>query len=71
MRGPPILIDEARTPLIISGQGTKSTDLYKRADDFVKGLTKKADFEIEEKDEQILLTDKGKSLKFVSGKYAF
>ena len=44
-----ILIDEARTPLIISGQGTKSTDLYKRADDFVKGLTKKADFEIEEK----------------------
>lgn len=28
-----ILIDEARTPLIISGQGTKSTDLYKRADD--------------------------------------
>ncbi len=54
-----ILIDEARTPLIISGQGTKSTDLYKRADDFVKGLTKKADFEIEEKDEQISLTDEG------------
>ncbi len=54
-----ILIDEARTPLIISGQGTKSTDLYKRADDFVKGLTKKTDFEIEEKDEQISLTDEG------------
>ncbi|MFV0414110.1 MAG: preprotein translocase subunit SecA [Oscillospiraceae bacterium] len=33
-----ILIDEARTPLIISGQGEKSTDLYKKADDFVKKL---------------------------------
>ncbi|NLW52036.1 MAG: preprotein translocase subunit SecA [Tissierellia bacterium] len=34
-----ILIDEARTPLIISGKGDKSTDLYKIADNFVKGLT--------------------------------
>ena len=33
-----ILIDEARTPLIISGQGDKSTDLYERADKFAKGL---------------------------------
>lgn len=33
-----ILIDEARTPLIISGEGDKSTDLYKLADDFVKTL---------------------------------
>ena len=33
-----ILIDEARTPLIISGQGDKSTDLYVRADDFAKTL---------------------------------
>ena len=33
-----ILIDEARTPLIISGQGDKSTDLYTRADDFAKTL---------------------------------
>lgn len=31
-----ILIDEARTPLIISGRANKSSDLYKRADDFVK-----------------------------------
>ena len=54
-----ILIDEARTPLIISGQGTKSTDLYKKADSFVKGLTKGKGFEIEEKDEQISLTDEG------------
>ena len=33
-----ILIDEARTPLIISGQGDKSTDLYERADKFAKSL---------------------------------
>jgi preprotein translocase subunit SecA len=54
-----ILIDEARTPLIISGEGTKSTDLYRKADDFVRTLTKKDDYEIEEKDEQIALTDAG------------
>ncbi|NLY20198.1 MAG: preprotein translocase subunit SecA, partial [Tissierellia bacterium] len=34
-----ILIDEARTPLIISGKGDKSSDLYIRADKFVKGLS--------------------------------
>ena len=33
-----ILIDEARTPLIISGQGDESTDLYRQADDFVSRL---------------------------------
>mgnify|MGYP003064664288 CR=1 FL=1 len=36
-----ILIDEARTPLIISGRSTKSTDLYKKADSFVRTLEKK------------------------------
>ncbi len=35
-----ILIDEARTPLIISGKGDESTDLYRRADDFVSTLRK-------------------------------
>lgn len=35
-----ILIDEARTPLIISGQGDKSTDMYQRADTFVRRLSK-------------------------------
>ncbi|MDD6042420.1 MAG: preprotein translocase subunit SecA [Eubacteriaceae bacterium] len=54
-----ILIDEARTPLIISGQGQKSTDLYQKADRFVKTLTKEADFTIEEKDQQVALTDEG------------
>ncbi|TDP49812.1 preprotein translocase subunit SecA [Aminicella lysinilytica] len=56
-----ILIDEARTPLIISGQGTKSTDMYKKADQFVTTLTagKENDYEVEEKDEQVSLTDSG------------
>lgn len=35
-----VLIDEARTPLIISGSGTKSTQLYEVVDNFVKSLTK-------------------------------
>ncbi|MDI9502301.1 MAG: preprotein translocase subunit SecA [Peptoniphilaceae bacterium] len=34
-----ILVDEARTPLIISGEGDKSTDLYTQADRFTQGLT--------------------------------
>ena len=44
-----ILIDEARTPLIISGRGDKSSELYKRADDFVKGLREKRIKELESK----------------------
>ena len=47
-----ILIDEARTPLIISGQGDDSTDLYRRADDFVAGLRKKVYASIDEKQEE-------------------
>ena len=64
-----ILIDEARTPLIISGRGDKSTDMYRRADSFVTTLTKgernkedkteTGDFVIEEKDNQISLTEEG------------
>ena len=47
-----ILIDEARTPLIISGQGEKSTDLYERADRFVRRLTPETDY-----------TDRGKGTR--------
>lgn len=54
-----ILIDEARTPLIISGQGDKSTDMYKTADRFVRGLVAEEDFTIEEKEKQVSLTDEG------------
>ncbi|NLK67623.1 MAG: preprotein translocase subunit SecA [Clostridiaceae bacterium] len=45
-----ILIDEARTPLIISGAGDKSTDLYHRADMFVKKLRKKVFTETDDKE---------------------
>ena len=45
-----ILIDEARTPLIISGRATASSDLYKKADKFVKGLDKKVIVEEDAKD---------------------
>ena len=44
-----ILIDEARTPLIISGRGDKSSDLYKTANDFVKTLREKRIKELESK----------------------
>jgi len=47
-----ILIDEARTPLIISGQGDESTDLYRQADDFVSRLKKKVYASIDEKAEE-------------------
>ncbi|MBN7773007.1 preprotein translocase subunit SecA [Clostridium aminobutyricum] len=56
-----ILIDEARTPLIISGQGAKSTDLYSVADKFVMTLRNEEDFTIEEKDKTVALTEEGVS----------
>ncbi len=54
-----IFIDEARTPLIISGQGKSSTQIYKVADIFAKGLKKDEDYEIDEKVKAIILTDEG------------
>jgi preprotein translocase subunit SecA len=54
-----ILIDEARTPLIISGEGEKSTDFYKVADYFVKGLVKEVDYSIDEKTSSVILSDEG------------
>lgn len=56
-----ILIDEARTPLIISGEGGKSTDMYKTADRFVRDLHVDTDFTIEEKEKQVSLTEEGVS----------
>ncbi|QCT06560.1 preprotein translocase subunit SecA [Ruminococcus bovis] len=47
-----ILIDEARTPLIISGQGDKSTDLYTRADKFAKTLKKYVFTEVDAKEDK-------------------
>ncbi len=46
-----ILIDEARTPLIISGAGQKSTDLYERADTLVRRMTKLVRKEVDNKEE--------------------
>ncbi|MBG9989409.1 preprotein translocase subunit SecA [Aerococcaceae bacterium DSM 111176] len=54
-----ILIDEARTPLIISGQAGKSAALYTRADYFVKGLKQDEDYTIELSSKTISLTDAG------------
>ena len=47
-----ILIDEARTPLIISGTGDKSTDMYKIADGFARTLTSIKVVEVDQKEEQ-------------------
>ena len=52
-----ILVDEARTPLIISGSGKKSTNLYQLADRFVINLRNEVDFTIDEKLKTIVLTD--------------
>ena len=69
-----ILIDEARTPLIISGQGEKSDEMYERANRFVRSLTvlkvkemeskeeygeADADYVVEEKDKNAILTARG------------
>ena len=54
-----ILIDEARTPLIISGRPEKSTDLYYKVDDVVRQLRKDKHFEIEEKGQHVMLTEEG------------
>lgn len=53
-----ILIDESRTPLIISGGAKKTANLYLQADAFAKSL-KGDDYEIDEKTRQIMLTEKG------------
>ena len=54
-----ILIDEARTPLIISGRGMKSSETYYAADRFAKTLNKDEDFEIDPKIKAIHLTEQG------------
>ena len=54
-----ILIDEARTPLIISGAAEKSTALYTRTDNFVKRLKEYEDFKIDIQSKTIGLTEQG------------
>jgi preprotein translocase subunit SecA len=54
-----ILIDEARTPLIISGPGEKSTTLYARVNSIIPRLTRDDHFTIDEKARTVVLTDEG------------
>jgi preprotein translocase subunit SecA len=54
-----ILIDEARTPLIISGQGQESTDHYARFANWAPRLNRETDYTVEEKTRTVLLTDAG------------
>ena len=56
-----ILVDESRTPLIISGGAKKTANLYLQADAFAKRL-KGDDYEIDEKTRQIMLSEKGVSV---------
>ncbi|WP_010647603.1 preprotein translocase subunit SecA [Oceanobacillus massiliensis] len=54
-----ILIDEARTPLIISGSAKKSASLYQQADSFVATLNKQTDYTYDEKTKGVQLTEEG------------
>ena len=62
-----ILIDEARTPLIISGQGSKSTDLYQMADRLVRTMTRHVIKEVDQKqdldvyDEDYIVDEKART----------
>ncbi|MDH3347978.1 MAG: hypothetical protein OEM02_07755 [Desulfobulbaceae bacterium] len=57
-----ILIDEARTPLIISGPTDTSTELYDKVDSIMRDFKKDAHFTVDEKARHVLLTDDGVGL---------
>ncbi|HEY4243749.1 MAG TPA: preprotein translocase subunit SecA [Kofleriaceae bacterium] len=54
-----ILIDEARTPLIISGSGEESADLYEKIDRLIPRLKREVDYTVDEKAHSAMLTDDG------------
>ncbi|MDB4955488.1 MAG: preprotein translocase, SecA subunit [Myxococcales bacterium] len=54
-----ILIDEARTPLIISGSAEESADLYVKIDRLIPRLKREVDYTVDEKAHQVMLTDDG------------
>jgi preprotein translocase subunit SecA len=62
-----ILIDEARTPLIISGPSEESTEIYTRADTLIPRLKKEEDYTVDEKSRTAALTEEGveKAEKFL------
>ena len=57
-----ILIDEARTPLIISGQGERSSDKYKQINEVIPKLRNEAHYAVDEKGHTVTLTDEGTEL---------
>jgi len=57
-----ILIDEARTPLIISGPADVSTDMYLKVDRIMRNFHKEEHFSVDEKARQVMLTDEGVAL---------
>src|SRR3972149_9258231 len=57
--GDSILIDEARTPLIISGPSDESTDKYYRIDKIVPRLRRDIDYQVDEKHRTVTLTEEG------------
>ncbi|MCL7486998.1 MAG: preprotein translocase subunit SecA [Desulfobulbaceae bacterium] len=57
-----ILIDEARTPLIISGPANVSTDLYLKVNSIMRHFKKDLHFSLDEKSSQVMLTDEGVAL---------
>ena len=54
-----VLVDEARTPLMISGEGNKSTEMYSKAHAFVRYMKRDQDYTADEKDRTIAFTDEG------------
>ena len=54
-----VLIDEARTPLIISGPSEESVDIYYKADRVARRLRDKDDYEVDEKAKNVVLTERG------------
>lgn len=54
-----ILIDEARTPLIISGKSKESSHLYKEADDLIKKLKEERDYKVDVSDNTVVFTEEG------------
>ncbi|MBP3950009.1 preprotein translocase subunit SecA [Bacillus suaedae] len=54
-----ILVDEARTPLIISGSVERSTQLYQQANSFIRILKKEEDYTFDEKTKNVQLTEEG------------
>ena len=57
-----ILIDEARTPLIISGPANVSTDLYLKVNSIMRHFKRDEHVTLDEKDRQVMLTDEGVAL---------